>query len=136
MREAEAIEGITAVISCVKEVVCLGKENDNNAGEELVRMLSVLLSKEIDSSERKARLEQEFDIPMTEDIEREVGTMCNLSKGVFNAGYDSGFDSGMKKQREIDEKEIEENRKEKAEMAAEIARLNQELAKEREKNRK
>ena len=108
-------------------MVCLGKENDN-AGEELVRMLSVLLSKELDNNERKTRLEQEFDIPMTEDIEREVGTMCNLSKGVFNAGYDSG----MKKQREIDEKEIEEirkvaeeNRKEKVEMAAEIARLNQ-----------
>lgn len=33
-------------------------------------------------------MEHEFDIPMTETIERKVEDMCNLSKGVEEKGFE------------------------------------------------
>lgn len=61
-------------------------------------MLSTLLSKTISTEDKKKKLSEEFNIPMTKELEGGVKNMCNLSQGVyddgFNSGYDSGYDSG------------------------------------------
>ena len=36
----------------------------------------------------------EFGIPMTDNLEREVEKMCNLSQGVYDKGYDKGYIKG------------------------------------------
>lgn len=50
-------------------------------------MLDVLLANKEEASERKRILQEEFDIVMTETLDREVSGMCNLSEGVFERGW-------------------------------------------------
>ena len=48
------------------------------------------------AEEKKAILEEEFEIEMTRTLESEVQTMCNLSKGVEERGIAIGMERGMK----------------------------------------
>lgn len=66
-------------------VICLG-EPEGNAYEGVLKLLGVLLSDSMKASEKQKILEQEFDIPMTEKLERTVSEMCNLSEGVKERG--------------------------------------------------
>ena len=75
-------------------VICLGTEGQESE-EALLNMLSVLLSDSIEPEIKKATLEKEFGIPMTEELEREVDRMCNLSQGVYDKGYDKGYDIAL-----------------------------------------
>ena len=56
----------------------------------VIKMLSVLLSRNLDSKERMSILENGFHIAMTEKVKQEVATMCNLSKGVREDGRKEG----------------------------------------------
>ena len=47
-------------------------------------------------AEKKQILQDEFHIPMTQEMDREVSFMCNLSQGVWNEGRASGFEDGIK----------------------------------------
>ena len=57
-------------------MICVGDEADENC-TGLLRMLAVLLSSEMDVTEKKHRLEQEFGIEMTTEMEREATEMCS-----------------------------------------------------------
>ena len=57
-------------------------------------MLSTLLSKSISTEDKKKRLSEEFNIPMTKELEGGVRNMCNLSQGVYDDGFNDGYDSG------------------------------------------
>ena len=57
-------------------------------------MLSTLLSKTISTEDKKKKLSEEFNIPMTKELEGGVRSMCNLSQGVYDDGFNSGYDSG------------------------------------------
>ena len=70
-------------------MICLGK-NDEEAENELLRLLDVLLSSDKKAKEKKEILENEFQIPMTERMETEVKYMCNLSDGVEQRGIEKG----------------------------------------------
>ena len=50
--------------------------------DDVIKMLSVLLSRNLDAQERMNILEKDFNIAMTEEVKQEVDEMCNLSKGV------------------------------------------------------
>ena len=67
--------------------VCLGK-NEDETEHELLRLLDVLLSSDKEAKEKKAILENEFQIPMTEKMQTEVEYMCNLSDGVEQKGIE------------------------------------------------
>ncbi|MBR3811526.1 MAG: hypothetical protein IKJ16_04240 [Agathobacter sp.] len=73
-------------------MICLGK---NETEHDLLRMLDVLLSSDKKAAEKKAILEDEFKIPMTEKMEEEVKHMCNLSDGVENKGIQKGIKIGI-----------------------------------------
>ena len=47
-------------------------------------MLSILLSKEIKSEDKKKILSEEFNIPMTKELKGSVKNMCNLSQGIYD----------------------------------------------------
>ena len=49
---------------------------------DVIKMLSVLLSRNLDAQERLNILEDSFGIAMTEKVKQEVDDMCNLSKGI------------------------------------------------------
>ena len=68
-----------------------GEESD----EPVVRLLSGLLSAKKTAAEKKKTLSEEFYIDMTEEIDQEVSSMCNLSEGIFEKGIEAGIARGM-----------------------------------------
>ena len=73
-------------------MICLGgKGKDGYSG--LLKMLDILLSRDTGPEEKKKTLKEEFDIPMTKELEGGILDMCNLSKGV----YDSAIVDAIKK---------------------------------------
>ena len=61
---------------------------------DVIKMLSVLLSRNLDAKERMNILEDSFDIAMTEEVKQEVDEMCNLSQGVRAEGEAIGIAKG------------------------------------------
>ena len=57
---------------------------------DIIKMLSVLLSRNLAAKERMNILEDSFDIVMTEKVNQEVDKMCNLSQGVRADGRAEG----------------------------------------------
>ena len=49
---------------------------------QLIGMLDTLLSK-MDVKSKKQKLQEEFQLPMTVEIDQEVSDMCNLSLGLW-----------------------------------------------------
>ena len=77
-------------------MVCLGgKDKENYNG--LLKMLDVLLSDETGADDKKRILCEEFDIPMTKELEGDVMRMCNLSKGVYERAVDKTLVDSIKK---------------------------------------
>ena len=77
-------------------MVCLGGE-ETEEQHPLIRLLNLLFSTEIDKNKKKKTLEQDFEIPITQELEREVSEMCNLSKGIEEKGIQQGIQQGMQK---------------------------------------
>lgn len=69
--------------------ICLGKpDTENYTG--ILKFLDVLLSSSRAAAEKKKILEEEFGVAMSEELEREVLIMCNLSQGVKAEGISIG----------------------------------------------
>ena len=66
---------------------------------DVIKMLSVLLSRNLSAKERMNILEDSFYIAMTEEVKQEVDEMCNLSKGVRADGRAEGEAMGELKER-------------------------------------
>lgn len=63
------------------EVVILNLgDADTTNDSEILKLLNVLFSSDIMPEEKKQRLQDEFDIAMTVELEREVQEMSSLSK--------------------------------------------------------
>ena len=71
-------------------MICLGKP-DEEGSSGILKLLSVLLSPTTASEEKKQILQDEFHIPMTQEMDREVSFMCNLSQGVWASGIEEGI---------------------------------------------
>lgn len=67
----------------------------NNDELKLHRLLGTLFAAEMKPEEKKSILSTEFEIPMTNDIERSVETMCNLSEAIEEQGIEKGMEQGM-----------------------------------------
>ncbi len=57
---------------------------------DALRLLSVLLSTEMQPQEKKQVLADGFAIPMTQEMEEEARIMCNLSDGIEMRGIEKG----------------------------------------------
>ena len=69
--------------------ICLGKPDaENYTG--ILKFLDVLLSSSRAATEKKKILEEEFGVAMSEELEREVLEVCNLSQGVRQEGIEIG----------------------------------------------
>ena len=77
-------------------VIGLGNLADDEC-TDILRLLSALLSSQTDAVQTKRIMQDEFGIPMTEEMERTVTEMCNLSEGVENRGIEKGMAKGMAK---------------------------------------
>ena len=77
-------------------MLCLGGPDGENY-DGVLRMLDVLLSNETSEAETRKILQDDYDIQMTQTMDREVSVMCNLSKGVREKGRAEGLAEGMEK---------------------------------------
>ena len=75
-------------------MLCLGGPDGENY-DGVLRMLDVLLSNETSEAEKRKILQDDYDIQMTQIMEREVSVMCNLSKGVMEKGLAKGRAEGV-----------------------------------------
>ena len=83
--------------------ICLGEGSEKEsagAGGKLPRLLELLLVSDRPAEEKKAILQEEYQIPMTQSIEGEVEKMCNLSQGIENRGIRKGRKEGRREERE------------------------------------
>ena len=74
-------------------LVGLGKPDGENY-DGVLKMLGALFSGENIITEKKRISEQDFDIPMTETLERRLSEMSNLSQGFEERGMKRGFEKG------------------------------------------
>ena len=73
-------------------IICLGDVEDEMTG--ILKLLEVVLSSERSPKEKREILQEEFNIKMTQELEREVSEMCNLSEGVEQKGIAKGIAKG------------------------------------------
>ncbi len=59
----------------------LSKQDENH---ELHRLLGTLLSKKLTQYEKLNIIEKEYNIPIEEDLRKDVSIMCNLSQGIVD----------------------------------------------------
>ncbi len=76
-------------------MLCLGGPDGENY-DGVLRMLDVLLSNETSEAEKRKILQDDYDIQMTQTMERGVSVMCNLSKGVEEKGVAKGILASIK----------------------------------------
>ena len=62
----------------------------------ILKLLEVLLSSERSTKEKREILQEEFNIKMTQELEREVSEMCNLSEGVEQKGIAKGITASIR----------------------------------------
>ena len=74
-------------------IICLGDVEDEMTG--ILKLLEVLLSSERSPKEKREILQEEFNIKMTQELEREVSEMCNLSERVEQKGIEKGIAKGI-----------------------------------------
>ena len=77
----------------VTVTICLGEPGTENY-TGILKFLDVLLSSSRAATEKKKILEEEFGVAMSEELEREVLIMCNLSQGVKAEGREEGIGIG------------------------------------------
>lgn len=84
-------------------------------------------------SEKKKKLCEEYGIIMSEETERRLNTMCNLSEVVLERGIEEGIEQGIKQgQRQIIEKMLKKGKT--AEEIADLCDISVEIVKETEES--
>ena len=76
-------------------LICLGQPDRKQ--EDIIHLLSVLLSTEMDPDVKKEILEREYDIPMTIEMKKEAETMCGIGHAIARKNLEKGIEQGIEK---------------------------------------
>ena len=76
--------------------ICLGNPTDQET-PRFLSMLSTVLSNKISIEKKKSILEEEYNIPMSRDLGKEMEKMCNLSEAIEEQGIQKGIEKGIEK---------------------------------------
>lgn len=76
-------------------MVCLGK-TDELPQNGVLKLLGTLFSSNMSYRQKQQILQEDFDIQMTETLERKVILVCNLSKGLVEKGIEQGILASLK----------------------------------------
>lgn len=69
-----------------------------------------MFSEQKSAGEKEEILKRDYDISMTDQFEREVFEMCNLSEGILERGIEQGMQRGLDLMNALYGKLIEDNR--------------------------
>lgn len=75
--------------------MCLGNPDTEDI-PKFLSMLSVALNDSMNTNEKKRILEEEYQIPMTRELGKELDKMCNLSEGIEERGIRKGSERNAK----------------------------------------
>ena len=75
-------------------LICLSTE-DNPDKDELCGMLEVLLNENTSKEDRLKKLESDYGMKRTVDLEKELDGMCDYSVGIARKNYLKGIDEGI-----------------------------------------
>ena len=75
-------------------IVHLGDANVP-VGNQILRLMNVLLSEKTNAIKKQQVMEEEFHIAMTADLKTEVEELCNLSDGIYKKGRGEGLRQGI-----------------------------------------
>ena len=87
-------------------VVVIGLNEKKDSNSQLINMLNVLLSTEMDTTVKKQRLQEDFSMKMESGIGKEEDLMCNYSDYVWEKGIAQGLEKGLEKGREEGENRL------------------------------
>ncbi|WP_349687359.1 hypothetical protein [Acidaminococcus sp. DS4831] len=73
-------------------LICLGQPDRKQ--EDIIHLLSVLLSTEMDPDVKKEILEREYDISMTIEMKKEAETMCGIGHAIARKNLEKGMEKG------------------------------------------
>ena len=76
-------------------MICLGQPDSRQ--EDIIHLLSVLLSTEMDPDVKKHILEREYNIPMTVEMKKEAETMCGIGHAIARKNLEKGMEQGLVK---------------------------------------
>lgn len=76
-------------------IICFGKEENVRKGNKLHKLLNTLITNEMDTSEKRRVLEQEYGIVTSVEMEGGLQKMCNLSEMLLERGYAKGMVQGI-----------------------------------------
>ena len=80
-------------------MIMIGLGQPAKRQEDIIHLLSVLLSTEMDPDEKKQILEREYDIPMTVEMKEEAETMCGIGHAIARKNLEEGMQKGLQKGR-------------------------------------
>ena len=83
----------------------------------LIRLLGTIFMPVLPFEDKKKRLEEDFHIPMSQELEEDLTTMCNLGDGIYEYGEAQGVTIGEKKLAELMDKLFSAGRVEDAQKA-------------------
>ena len=76
-------------------MICLGQPDSRQ--EDIIHLLSVLLSTEMDPDVKKDILERDYHIPMTVEMKKEAETMCGIGHAIARKNLEKGMEQGLVK---------------------------------------
>ena len=96
VKAPEEYDLLSVVMICLDDIPQSedGSVDEAELDKNVIGMLEVLLKGDLSATQRKDILEKHYGIEMTEQIEEEVGHMCNLSQGVMERGVAKGRAEG------------------------------------------
>ena len=89
-------------------LIRLGGEPEDYEQGSLQYLLMVLFSDKVPAQQKKRILEQQYAIPMTKELGKEIDNMCNLSEGIERRGIEKGISIGEKRAQETNIKTLME----------------------------
>ena len=106
-------------------LICLGQPDHRQ--EDIIHLLSVLLSTEMDPDVKKEILEREYDIPMTIEMKREAETMCGIGHAIARKNLEKGMEQGLAKGLEKGRLEGKQEGRQEEREANVVAMLNEKI---------
>lgn len=90
-------------------LVMITLNEDIDSTDQFINLMNTLISEKISVSEKKRRLEKEYDITVSGEMEGSVNVMCNYSEMIFEKGEAKGMERGIEKGDKKRQKKTAEN---------------------------
>ena len=68
----------------------------SNTDNNTLKLLTTLFDETLDADTKITKLENDYGVPLTKEIEDEVRYMCTYATSMENIGIENGLEKGLK----------------------------------------